>query len=173
MLNYENLNDIEFEYLCQDIMQRKLDTKLHRFARGKDGGIDLADNVHSKKIIVQVKHYITSPVSKLLATLKDELRKVENLSPEQYYICCSKKLSPQKIDEIYRLFSKYMNSPSNIITLNEIDDFLNDPKNIEILKKHYKLWIESTGILQEIGNTHIFMIAKHFLLVLNLKKIYL
>lgn len=57
MLNYANLNDVEFEYLCQDIMQKKLDTELHRFAKGKDGGIDLADDVHSRNIIVQVKHY--------------------------------------------------------------------------------------------------------------------
>ena len=50
-----------------------------------------------------------------------------------------------------------MSSASNIITLNEIDDFLNDPVNIEVLKKHYKLWIESTGILQDIGNTNVFI----------------
>ena len=43
---YAILNDVEFEYLCQDIMQQKLDTELRRFARGKDGGIDLTDDVH-------------------------------------------------------------------------------------------------------------------------------
>ena len=52
MLNYANLNDVEFEYLCQDIMQKKLNVELRRFARGKDGGIDLADDVHTKNIIV-------------------------------------------------------------------------------------------------------------------------
>lgn len=157
MLNYGNLNDVEFEYLCQDIMQKKLNTELHRFARGKDGGIDLADDVHSKNIIVQVKHYMASTVPQLMAKLKEEADKVVKLSPKEYYICCSKELSPQKVDEIYQLFSGYMNSTANIITLNEIDDFLNAPENIEILKKHYKLWIESTGILQEIGNTNVFV----------------
>jgi ABC-type oligopeptide transport system ATPase subunit len=157
MLNYANLNDVEFEYLCQDIMQKKLDTELHRFAKGKDGGIDLADDAHSKNIIVQVKHYMTSSVSKLISTLRDEMGKVARLAPKEYYICCSKELSPQKVDEIYQLFSAYMSSTSNIITLNEIDHFLNDSANIEILKKHYKLWIETTGILQDIGNTNIFI----------------
>lgn len=157
MLNYANLNDVEFEYLCQDIMQKKLNVELHRFARGKDKGIDLADDVHTKNIIVQVKHYIASSVSQLIAKLKEEVDKVAKLSPKEYYICCSKALSPQKVDEIYQMFSNYMGSPSNIITLNEIDDFLNAPENIEILKKHYKLWIESTGILQEIGNTNVFV----------------
>lgn len=41
MLNYANLSDIEFEYLYQDVMQRKLDISLRRFTPGKDGGIDL------------------------------------------------------------------------------------------------------------------------------------
>lgn len=157
MLNYGNLNDVEFEYLCQDIMQSKLNTILHKFARGKDGGIDLADNVHTKNIIVQVKHYTRSSVEQLVASLKNEVLKVQKLAPKQYYICCSKELSPQKVDEIYKLFLDYMDSPSNIITLNEIDDFLTDSANIEILKKHFKLWIESTGILQDIGNTNIFI----------------
>ena len=173
MLNYANLNDVEFEYLCQDIMQTKLNTELHRFARGRDGGIDLADNIYSKNIIVQVKHYMTSSVSQLLTSLKDEAKKVSKLSPKEYYVCCSKELSPQKVNEIYNLFSAYMSSPSNIITLNEIDDFLNDPSNIEILKKHYKLWIESTGILQEIGNTNIFVDCESLLAdIENEKKLF-
>lgn len=157
MLNYGNLNDVEFEYLCQDIMQQKLDTELHRFARGKDGGIDLTDDVHSKNIVVQVKHYMTSTVAQLMTSLKGEVDKVAKLSPKEYYICCSKELSPQKVDEIYQLFSPYMSSASNVITLTDIDDFLNDPANIEILKKHYKLWIESTGILQDLNNTNVFI----------------
>lgn len=157
MLNYGNLNDVEFEYLCQDIMQSKLQTTLHRFSKGKDGGIDLTDNVSEKNIIVQVKHYICSSTDQLIFSLKKEVQKINKQSPKQYYICCSKELSPQKIKQIYDLFSDYMDSPSNIITLNEIDDFLTNPVNIEILKKHFKLWIESTGILQDIGNTNIFI----------------
>lgn len=157
LLNYGNLNDVEFEYLCQDIMQEKLAVKLHRFAPGKDGGVDLCDNVHTKNIVVQVKHYGDSTVYQLISSLKKEQKKVEELKPNQYYVCCSKVLSPQKTKEIFDLFSDYMDSPANIITLNEIDDFLTNPKNIEILKKHYKLWIESTGILQDIASGDTFI----------------
>lgn len=170
MLNYANLNDVEFEYLCQDIMQTKLNVELRRYARGKDGGIDLADDVHTKNIIVQVKHYMASSVSQLISTLKDEVEKVAKISPKEYYICCSKELSPQKVNEIYQLFSSYMGSASNIITLSEIDDFLNDPVNIEVLKKHYKLWIESTGILQDIGNTNVFIDCETLLADIENKK---
>ena len=148
MLNYNNLSDVEFENLCQDIMAAKLGERLHKFAPGSDGGIDLRNN--GKTIIVQVKHFMNSTVSSLLNSLKKELPKICKLNPKEYYICCSKQLSPQKIDEIYNLFSKYMSSTSNIITLSEIEDFLIDEKNIGILKKHYKLWIGSTNIIEEI-----------------------
>lgn len=157
MFNYANLSDVEFEYLCQDILQCKLNTELRRFASGKDGGIDLTDNVHTKNIVVQVKHYMASPASSLINALKKEISKVKTFSPKEYYVCCSKELSPQKVDEIYQMFSAYMSSPSNVFTLTEIDDFLSDSANVEILKKHYKLWIESTGVLQELGNTSVFI----------------
>ena len=139
MFNYANLNDVEFEYLCQDIMQKKLNVELHRFARGRDGGIDLTDDAHSKNIIVQVKHYMNSSVSQLITSLEGEAKKVAQLSPKEYYVCCSKPLSPQKVDEVYQLFSAFMSSTSNIMTLNEIDDFLNEPANADILERHYKL----------------------------------
>lgn len=148
MLNYANLSDVEFEYLCQDIMQRKLGVELRRFAAGRDGGIDLADNVDQPNVIVQVKHYIKSPPSQLMNSLKKELPKVKKYSPSQYYVCCAKELTPQNIESIYSMFSDYMESDQNIITLNEIEEFLQDPQNIGVLEKHYKLWIESTGVLQ-------------------------
>lgn len=157
MLNYGNLNDVEFEYLCQDIMSRKLNKSLQRFATGKDGGIDLTDNVVKKNIIVQVKHYVKSDTKHLISSLKKELPKVKANSPKQYYICCSKELTPTNKEEIYRIFSEYMKSPSNIITLLEIDEFLSKEENIDVLRKHFKLWIESTNILQDILTNNIFI----------------
>ena len=77
MLNYANLSDIEFEYLCQDIMQRKLDVPLRRFTPGKDGGIDLTDNTSDPNIIVQVKHYNSSSIDTLIRALKKEKDKAD------------------------------------------------------------------------------------------------
>ena len=64
MLNYANLNDTEFEFLCKDIMSKRLNTPLRNFAPGKDGGIDLCNE--DKSIIVQVKHYVESSVDALV-----------------------------------------------------------------------------------------------------------
>ena len=157
MLNYGNLSDVEFEYLCQDIMQEKLGLKLRRFAAGADGGVDIADNAKDPKIVVQVKHYINSTVPQLKQALKKELPKAERLNPEQYYVCTSKTLSPKAISWICEIFSGYMESENNIITISEIEDFLSKPENCGILEKHFKLWIESTGILQHLLDGNIFV----------------
>lgn len=169
MFNYENLSDYEFELLSCDIMSKKLGIELHTFAKGRDGGIDVTDNVQKKNIVIQVKHYIKSSFSSLLHTLQDEVKKVKLLNPKQYYVCCAQRLTANNINSIFGLFFDYMDSPSNILTLNEFDQFLDDPTNSEILKKHYKLWLESSNILNEIYNRNIFIDCESLLYDINKK----
>lgn len=154
VFNYRNLSDVEFEYLCQDVMSRMLDLSLRRFAPGKDGGVDLFSD-DSNTLIVQVKHY--SNVSNLIAVLRKEIPKVEKLSPKQYYVCCSLSLTPKRVREIHDMFTDYMESDRNIVTAIEIDDFLRRPKNGDILEKHYKLWLESTGVLEKLLDGQLFV----------------
>ena len=157
MLNYSNLNDMEFEALCQDIMTRRLGVQLRRFAPGKDGGVDLTDDAAHHNIVVQVKHYMKTSTSGLIRTLKTELPKVNALKPKQYFICCSKELSDPSIKGLYQHFAAYMESSWNIVTLTEIDDFLKKPENRDILEKHFKLWLDDTGILKQLCNDEIFV----------------
>ena len=117
MLNYANLNDTEFEALCRDIMERKLGVPLRRFGPGKDGGVDLTNDADAKNIIVQVKHYRNSTTTQLVNSLKNEIKKVITLSPQQYHICCSRELSVENIRELYLHFNAYMASDKNIITM--------------------------------------------------------
>jgi len=162
MYNFHNLNDVEFESFCKDIMERILSTNLRCFSKGKDGGIDLTDNlkkfnINNYNIIVQVKHYINSNFSNLRTSLENERGKIKTLNPKKYYVCCSKELTPDNIREIYIMFSDYMESDKNIITLIEINDFLEKPENSDIVKKHYKLWLYASNILNQINNQNIFI----------------
>ena len=150
MLNYSNLNDLEFEALCKDVMSKKLGRELQRFGPGRDGGIDLTDDTYRRTTIVQVKHYIKSGFSALLTALRAEVPKVKENSPVEYYVCCSTVLTPDNKRDIYLLFSDYMASTANIISLIEIDDFLQEAGNADILRKHFKLWLSSTNVLTEI-----------------------
>lgn len=157
MFNYYNLNDVEFESLCKDVVERMLSSKLRIFAKGRDGGIDLTDNTTNHNIVVQVKHYIRSKFSDLRTTLRKEVNKVEELQPNQYYLCCGMELTDANVKEILSMFSNYMDSDDNIITLIEIDEFLQKTENSDIVRKHYKLWLYSSGILNQIYNQNIFI----------------
>ncbi len=157
MFNYANLNDVEFEALCKDVMEKKLSTSLRLFAKGRDGGIDLTDNTRTHNIIIQAKHYIGSKFSNLRSTLKNEVEDVIKWNPSQYYVCCGMQLTDANIKEIYDMFSDFMDSDQNIITLKEIDEFLQKPENSDVVRKHYKLWLYSSNILNEIFNQDIFI----------------
>lgn len=157
MYNYSNLSDFEFEILCRDIIQKKLGIKLYTFQKGRDGGIDITDDPKNKKVIIQVKHYINSKYSDLLGTLKKEVQKVKELQPEKYYICCALNLTAKNKRELYDMFSDYMESANDIMSLIDIDDFLECPENMDIVRKHYKLWLESTEILGEVFNQNVFI----------------
>ncbi len=155
MLEYGNLSAIEFEYLCQDIMSSRLGVMFRRFAPGKDGGVDL--HSYDGKIVVQVKHYYNSSFSDLYRSLEKEKDKLDHLSLEDYYVCVSKILTPFNRTKIFNLFDAYMSSKNNIIDILEIDEIVCDTNNTDILRKHFKLWLSSTNILNELYNQSIFI----------------
>ena len=93
----------------------------------------------------------------MISSLRKEVRKVKELQPQKYYVCCTVKLTAKNKEEIYDLFSDYMESVNDVMSLFDINDFLENPENIDIVRKHYKLWLESTNILSEILNQNIFV----------------
>lgn len=157
MYNLANLNDYEFEILCKDIMEKKLRITLHRFSKGRDGGIDLCDSNKTMKYMIQVKHYMNSRFTNLIFSLRNEIAKVEKQNPSVYYICCSIELTKQQRTEIISLFPKYMNDISYVMDKVEIDDFLSNDENREIVEKNYKLWLCSSNILSIIQNQNVFI----------------
>lgn len=157
MYDFTNLSDVEFERLSSDIISRKLGVKLRYFAPGRDGGIDLVDDVAQKNVVVQVKHYAKSSFNSLLTSLKKEVTKVKTINPKQYFICVSQELTATNINEIYNLFKEYMKDTSNIITRYELVEFLNQDGNQDILRKNFKLWLLSDKLLKDIFNNQVFI----------------
>lgn len=157
MYNFRNLSDVEFEILCKDVMQKKIGKELYVFSKGRDGGIDIVDNPSTKRIVIQVKHYIKSTYANLRTSLQKEVSHVEEIKPDKYYVCCSQELTAGNKNEIYRLFSDYMESANDVIALQDINDFLEKNENADIVRKHYKLWLESTNVLNEVFNQSIFI----------------
>lgn len=84
MSNYDfkPLNDKEFEILCSDLLGSHFDVRFERFKQGKDSGIDgRFFNSDGEEIILQCKHWISTPFSQLVRALKvTEKPKIDKIS---------------------------------------------------------------------------------------------
>lgn len=153
--SFETINDKEFEILAIDILSRYFDARIERFKEGKDHGVDgrFYKSGHDE-IVIQCKHYYKSGFKQLYQKLKStELNSIHKLNPKRYILLTSVPLSRQNKIEIFKLLSPYLKSESDIYGNEDINDLLS--KYSEIEKKHYKLWISSTTVLQSILNNSI------------------
>lgn len=148
--DFLNLSPPEFEDLTKDILQKHLDTTLESFTSGRDNGIDLRYSLSPKdNLIIQCKRY--KDYTSLLSNLKKEVSKVLNLSPTRYIISTTVGLTPNQKDAILTLFSPYILNTSDIFGRNDLNGLLTS----EIEKRHFKLWLSSTNILEKILHSKI------------------
>lgn len=158
MYDLKNLNDYEFEMLCNDIVEKKLKKKFYRFPKGKDKGIDVCDNIDNPKLIVQVKHYIKSKYSNLKSVMKnEEIDKIKKINLEDYFLYTSLELNKANKNELFEIMKEYMKKSDNILDGIEINDFLEKEENIDIVKKNYKLWLSASNVLELVNNKNIFI----------------
>ncbi len=151
MLNFANLSSYEFELVCRDIAQRKANIKLSCYTAGRDGGIDASDcfegNKNNHRVIVQAKHFVRSN----FAHLKNEASKfstqIENLHPHEIYFMTSLGLTPANIACLHDVLKNCANH-IEVFGQQDIDDFLTQASNKDILRRHFKLWLTSTNILE-------------------------
>lgn len=156
MFNILNLDPLEFEKFCMDFIEKKLNLKFKRFGPGKDDGIDLISL--DGKVICQCKRYKDS--SKLVDVCKKELEKIKKHSFNKYYLLTSAEISETVTKNIYDIFRDYMEDYSYVIGKNDIDDFLMDDDNIDVLKKNHKLWLSSAVVLDLYLNRYSDAISK-------------
>lgn len=153
MANYDfsTLNDRDLEELVRDLLSKKLSVDFQSFKPGADKGIDLRYSTinDENEIVVQVKHYIGSGVSKLKSELKaKEAQKVVLINPKRYIFCTSVPLSPQDKEKIKDVFEPYIKSTSDVIGKEDLNKWLEDYP--EILERHFKLWLSSVDIIKRI-----------------------
>lgn len=79
------------------------------------------------------------------------------LKPDEYFIFTSRGLTSDNIEEIYEIFKDYMYSKANIYDGTLINDLLNQDEYKDIVKKHYKLWLVSTNVLDLVLNQNVFI----------------
>lgn len=147
--NYHALSPTEFENLARDIVQTRENIVLETFKEGKDSGIDMRYfKSKNNTLIVQAKRYLDDYKVLYDKLKKHELSKVKKLKPKRYILVTSVGLTPLNKKSITDLFSGFIKSPQDIIAKDDIDNLIALYPEIE--KSHYKLWLTSTAIMQQI-----------------------
>ena len=149
---FETLHDKEFEVLTVDLLSKEFNTRIERFKSGRDGGVDgrfFEGNVGNTVVILQCKHWLRSGIKALIAECKKtEAAKVKVLHPSRYIFVTSLALSAKNKEDIYEVFSPYINCESDIFGQEDLNSLLD--KYPEVERQHYKLWLASTNVLQSI-----------------------
>jgi hypothetical protein len=150
--DFKALNDKEFEILCTDLLSARDGVRYERFKPGRDAGVDgRYFGLGGKETILQCKHWVTTPLEKLVKHLQDsELPKLHKLEPSKYVLAVSHALSRSDKSKIASLLNPYVLSPSDVLGREDLNDLLANARNIEI--KHYKLWISSSNVLMHLLN---------------------
>jgi len=145
MINWENIDSENFEFLIEDILKCKGFNIPQRPARGPDQGKDIiaerqtTDNmmiVTNEKYIVECKHFYTSGKSVRESDLGNFLLKIMQHKANRYLIATSSVLSETVKNQLTAL----SDSPSHNIKCtfwvkSDLESFLlNEP---EILKKYF------------------------------------
>lgn len=164
MFDLSNLNDYEFEILCKDIMQDILEEELFTFSRGVDAGVDICDKANPPTIIIQAKHYAGSTYSQLKSSLKKDVTKIQRHNPKKYFVCTSQSLTRKNKQEIIEMFNEFMFDISHVIDKNDINSFLEDEQNKDIVVKNYKLWLCASNVLSLVNNQNIFIDCSELML---------
>lgn len=148
--DFKTLSPIDFEDLIRDLLQEELEITLESFKNCKDGGVDLRCSKNQEnEIIVQCKQSLESSFQQLFRKLKkEELSKVTMIRPGRYIFATGMDLTKFQKDKLKELFKPYIKNTGDIFARKEINNLIG--KNEKIEKRHFKLWLTSVNILQQI-----------------------
>ncbi|OBS33030.1 restriction endonuclease [Pseudomonas syringae] len=145
--DFSRLNDKEFEVFCTDLLSAREGVRFERFKPGRDGGVDgRYFKSEGDEWILQCKHWISTPLEKLVKHIEDsESLKVQKLSPSRYILAVSHTLSLNDKKILMRKLSPFVLSPEDILGREDLNDILANHPEVE--RRHYKLWVTSSNVL--------------------------
>ncbi|MGW4062139.1 nSTAND3 domain-containing NTPase [Amycolatopsis sp. NPDC004747] len=144
------LSPYDFETVCRDLFEQILGLPFEIFPQGRDRGIDLrhvADD--GSTTIVQCKHWPRGTAARLVrAMLRDERPKISALNPARYLLATSVELTAAAKDKLAAGLAPQVNGPGDLYGAEQLVEELR--KRPEIVERHFRLWLSSTGVLQSL-----------------------
>jgi hypothetical protein len=153
--DFHTLSPIDFENLIRDLLQCELSIRLESFKTGKDSGIDFRySKAEANPLIVQAKHFADTGFPGLLSHMRlKERPKIEKLNPGRYLLATSVPLSPQNKNELLEVLFPYVKGAQDVYGRQDINNLLGLFPEVE--RQHFKLWLSSTAVMEEVLHSRI------------------
>jgi hypothetical protein len=148
MPNYDfrSLSPVDFEHFARDVLNADQGLRLQSYPSGRDQGIDLRQmDTDGTTTVVQCKHYVESSWSTFLRAVEKEGQRGKDLATDRYIFVTSRPLTAYQQGKVLEKLA------SLAVVLDDIwgKDALNAAlgRHPEVERRHIKLWISSTGVL--------------------------
>lgn len=154
------LSPLDFEELVRDLLAAEWQLPVESFSPGADGGIDLRATKHENGtdslIVVQCKHYARSPYRTLLRAARSEADRLTTMTPtpDRYIFATGQQLTPANKRQISNVFTPWVRTPSDIVGGGDIENLL--ARHPEIERRHIKLWLTNTAVLEQVLHAGLF-----------------
>jgi len=158
--DFTTLSPDDFEHLVADLLSRSWGVRVESFKPGKDTGIDLRNTrvlAGTETAIVQCKRYAPHKFEELHRSVKMEKKKLDVIKPQRYVLATSVGLSPPNKDKLIKTLEPWCKSTAEIYGPSELNGLLREYPGIE--RAHFKLWISSTSVLEQILHSRIFNVT--------------
>lgn len=154
MYDFRTLSPVDFEELVRDLVQAEFKIRCESFGPGKDLGIDLRFAAAQGSGIIQAKHYVGSGADALLGAVRKENDKIVRLRPRRYILATSVSLTPALKTRLLQALSAVQLVPEDILGQADLNNLLG--RHPEIEKKHFKLWLASTTVLERLLHSGVY-----------------
>ena len=154
MYDFRTLSPVDFEELVRDLVQAEFGIRCESFGPGKDLGIDFRFSLAQGSGIIQAKHYVGSGPDALLGAARKENDKVAKLHPLRYILATSISLTPVLKARLQHAMPAAPLVPEDILGQSDLNNLLG--RHPEIEKKHFKLWLASTAVLERILHSGVY-----------------
>ena len=155
--NFDHVSDHEFELLCADLLAEMYGQHFEVFSPGRDGGVDIRlikqvqDDSLGPQLVGQCKKWRADTYKALLRELeKVERPKLATLDVEQYLLFTTVPMNPDRKAEVRQALAPYLHSPADIFGPEDLQLLVG--RNVAVARRHPKLWLTGTEVLDAIVN---------------------
>ncbi|RQT30513.1 nSTAND3 domain-containing NTPase [Burkholderia contaminans] len=154
MYDFRTLSPLDFEELVRDLLQAEFGLLFESFGPGRDLGIDFRFATAEGSAVVQAKHYADARADALVRTARSENDKVARLKPARYIFATSVSLTPMLKAKLQDAMPAAPLAQQDILGRADLNNLLG--RHTDVHKKHFKLWLASTEVLERILHSGVY-----------------